>query len=153
MNKRIRIGELAKLAGVNIQTIRYYERRGLLTAPVRLESGYREYTPACLERMQFIRRAQNLGFTLAEIEELLTLRHDENTTAAQVKERALAKVAAVEKKIADLENIRRALSHLADQCRGGDGPVGDCPILDALGSREICTHTPPVKTARRAARR
>src|SRR5690554_4508377 len=113
MTQRMRIGELAKLAGVNIQTIRYYERRGLLTAPVRLESGYREYTPACLERMRFIRRAQDLGFTLSEIETLLTLRQDENTTAAQVKDRALAKIAAVEKKIADLETIRRALVHMA----------------------------------------
>jgi MerR family mercuric resistance operon transcriptional regulator len=133
----MRIGELAKRAGVNIQTVRYYERRGLLHDPRRRRSaGYREYTEATLERLRFIRRAQELGFTLSEIGELLALRLDPGTTAAEVKQRAKEKIVEIEGKLRDLERIRHALTHLAGQCRGGRGPVGDCPLLDALGPVE-----------------
>jgi Hg(II)-responsive transcriptional regulator len=131
--ERMKIGEFAGKAGVNVQTVRYYERRGLLPEPERRESGYREYTPACLERLYFIRRAQELGFTLSEIEGLLSLRTDPRTTAAEVKARADAKVADIESKIRDLRTIQHALEHLAGQCRGGSGPTGDCPLLAALG--------------------
>ena len=130
----MRIGEFAERAGVNVQTVRYYERRGLLLAPVRLASGYREYTDESLSRMRFIQRGQELGFTLGEIEELLTLRQDERTSAGEVKRRAEAKIAAVESRIRDLEQIRSALVHLAGRCKGGRGPAGDCPFLEALGS-------------------
>jgi MerR family transcriptional regulator, copper efflux regulator len=130
---RMKIGEFAGKAGVNVQTVRYYERRGLLPKPERRQSGYREYTPACLERLQFIRRAQELGFTLSEIEELLSLRTDPRTTAADVKARAESKVVEIETKIRDLRSIQDALEHLAGQCRGGRGPMGDCPLLAALG--------------------
>jgi MerR family transcriptional regulator, copper efflux regulator len=129
----MRIGEFARKAGVNVQTVRYYERRGLLPEPERRESGYREYTHTCLERLQFIRRSQELGFTLSEIEELLTLRTDPHTTAADVKHRAEAKVADIEAKIEDLRQIRHALKHLAGQCHGRKGPTGDCPLLAAMG--------------------
>lgn len=128
----MRIGELAQRAGVNIQTVRYYERRGLLPEPQRRPSGYREYDPAALERLRFIRRAQELGFTLAEIGELLELRHDPHTPAAAVKARAEAKIADIDHRMHDLERIRHALVHLAGRCRGGQGPIGDCPLLDAL---------------------
>lgn len=139
--QRMRIGEIAREAGVNVQTVRYYERRGLLPEPERRESGYREYTPECLERLRFIRRSQELGFTLAEIEELLALRTDPQTTAAQVKARAEAKVADIETKILDLRQIQRALEHLAGECRGGAGPTGDCPLLAAMGPLSgACTH-------------
>ncbi|HEU4564453.1 MAG TPA: heavy metal-responsive transcriptional regulator [Gemmatimonadaceae bacterium] len=127
------IGELARRAGVNVQTVRYYERRGLLDPPRRRASRYREYGPATLERLRFIRRAQELGFTLGEIVELLALRLDPGTTAADVKARALQKIEEVDRRIRDLERIRHALAHLAGQCRGGRGPTGDCPLLDALG--------------------
>lgn len=129
----MKIGELARLAGVNVQTVRYYERRGLLEEPARRASGYREYTPATLERLRFIRRAQELGFTLTEIAELLALRLDPHTTAAQVKARAEEKMQRIDERIHDLERIRHALSHLAGRCHGGSGPTGDCPLLDALG--------------------
>jgi len=137
----MRIGEFARKAGVNVQTVRYYERRGLLPEPERRESGYREYSPDCLERLQFIRRSQELGFTLSEIEELLALRTDPHTTAADVKARAEAKVADIEAKIQDLRQIQHALEHLAGQCRGGRGPTGDCPLLAAMGPLTgACAH-------------
>ena len=128
------IGELAARAGVNVQTVRYYERRGLLDAPTRRPSGYREYDAGALDRLRFIRRAQELGFTLAEIDELLALRLDPHTTAASVKARAEEKIAEIDGKLRDLERIRHALTHLAGRCRGGHGPVGDCPLLEALGA-------------------
>lgn len=130
----MKIGEFAGRAGVNVQTVRYYERRGLLPEPQRRESGYREYDEESLERLQFIRRGQELGFTLAEIEELLTLRTDPETTAAEVKARAEAKIADVAERIADLQQIKHALEHLAGQCQGGAGPTGDCPLLTELGA-------------------
>lgn len=133
MARKMRIGELAKRAGVNVQTVRYYERRGLLVEPVRLPSGYREYTEDCLARLQFIRRAQGLGFTLSEIDSLLSLRQDSRTTAEQVRARAQEKIASVEQKIRDLQGFRQALQHLAGACEEADGGMGDCPLLDAMG--------------------
>ena len=129
----MRISQLARSAGVNLQTVRYYERRGLLADPRGRAGGYREYGDATLERLTFIRRAQELGFTLSEIAELLALRVDARTTAGQVKERAQAKIAEVDAKLRDLERIRHALHHLTGACRGGRGPIGDCPLLEALG--------------------
>ena len=133
-DERMRIGELAALAGVNVQTIRYYERRGLLAPAARRASGYREYEAGALDRLHFIRRAQELGFTLAEVRELLTLRLDPRTPAAAVKARANAKIDDIDLKIHDLERIRHALIHLAGRCRGGKAPAGDCPLLEALGA-------------------
>lgn len=129
----MRIGELARRAGVNLQTVRYYERRGLLSDPRRRGAGYREYTEATIERLRFIKRAQELGFTLAEIGELLNLRLDPGTTAADVKTRAEAKIGEIEGKLRDMERIRHALVHLAGRCHGGREPLGDCPLLEELG--------------------
>lgn len=135
------IGQLARQAGVGVQTVRYYERRGLLPAAPRRASGYREFDAAALDRLRFIRRAQELGFTLAEIAELLELRLDPRTTAAEVKARARRKLESVAGKIRDLERIRDALTHLAGQCRGGRGPTGDCPLLEALGPLDPASGT------------
>ncbi|HEX5385603.1 MAG TPA: heavy metal-responsive transcriptional regulator [Gemmatimonadales bacterium] len=131
-NRNMTIGELARRAGVGVQTVRYYERRRLLPAAARRSSGYREFTPAALDRLRFIRRAQELGFTLAEIAELLALRLDPHTTAADVKARASRKIHEIDEKMRDLDRIRRALAHLAGRCRA-HGPTGDCPLMDALG--------------------
>jgi MerR family mercuric resistance operon transcriptional regulator len=144
------IGELAKRAGVHIQTIRYYERRELLPDPERRPSGYREYGPETLDRLRFIKRAQELGFTLTEIRELLALRLDPNTPAAAVKARAEAKIADVDRKLHDLERIKHALVHLAGHCRGGRGPIGDCPLLDALGHIDTIRLATPENTSRGA---
>jgi MerR family mercuric resistance operon transcriptional regulator len=127
----MRIGELARRAGVNVQTVRYYERRGLLPDPRASERGYREYGEATLERLRFIKRAQDLGFTLAEISELLALRLGRGATAGRVKARAQAKIREIEGRLRDLERIRHALSHLAGECTAGSGPLGVCPLLAA----------------------
>ena len=129
----MKIGKLARDVGVNIQTVRYYERRGLLEDPRGSESGYREYDGSTADRLRFIRRAQELGFTLDEITDLLALRLDPNTPAHAVKERARAKIEEVESRIHDLEHIRDALNHLAGRCAGDCGPTGDCPFLESLG--------------------
>jgi MerR family mercuric resistance operon transcriptional regulator len=127
------IGELARRAGVNVQTVRYYERRGLLAEPDRRASGYRVYDGSVLQRLRFIRRAQELGFTLGEIGELLTLRLESSTTAGAVKQYAERKIDEIDARIRDLTRIRKALTHLAGRCHGGRGPTGDCPLLEALG--------------------
>jgi MerR family mercuric resistance operon transcriptional regulator len=125
------IGQLAKKAKLNIQTVRYYERRGLIPEPPRLESGYRQYSQSDLARLRFIKHAKELGFSLKEIMELLSLRVDPNTTCADVKKRTEAKLADVEEKILALQRIRKALGHLVGLCRGR-GPTSECPILEAL---------------------
>lgn len=128
----IGIGKLAKQAGVRIDTVRYYERSGLLSPKSRLASGYRRYGPVELSRLRFIRRAQALGFTLHEVRELLAL--SKRRDVARVKRAAEEKLAAVERRIADLGRVRTGLLTLIRACPGG-GPAGDCPILKALGEQ------------------
>jgi MerR family mercuric resistance operon transcriptional regulator len=125
------IGKLAKAAGVGVETIRFYEREGLLPEPRRKRSGYRQYTPDAVARVLFIRRAKELGFTLKEITELLGLRVDPDKSCADVRALARAKIVDVERKMADLVRIKSALDRLAKACRG-KGPTSECPILDAL---------------------
>jgi MerR family transcriptional regulator, copper efflux regulator len=127
----IGIGTLAKRAGVRIDTVRYYERNGLMAPQARLASGYRRYGEAALARLRFIRRAQALGFTLREIRELLAISGQRDV--AKVKKKAQAKLADVEQRIADLKRMRKGLSTLIDACPG-HGRAADCPILKALGS-------------------
>jgi MerR family mercuric resistance operon transcriptional regulator len=133
--KKLRIGELAKNAKVNIETIRYYERRGLIPKPPRSESGYRQYPEETVERIKFIKSAQKLGFSLAEILELLTLRLDPNTTCGEIKRRAEAKILQIEEKIKALQRMKKALMKLIEIC-DGEGPISECPILDALDTGE-----------------
>jgi Hg(II)-responsive transcriptional regulator len=127
----LKTSELAQAAGVNSETLRYYERRGLLPEPPRRESGYRVYPVEHVERVRFIKGAQALGFTLEEIRDLLELRVDEDATQADVRERANSKVHSIEAKITVLQHMREALLHLVEQCHG-DGPTSECPILEAL---------------------
>lgn len=128
---RMRIGAVAAAAGVNVQTLRYYERRGLLERPPRSRSGYREYSAEAVRLVRFIKRAQGLGFTLREIEGLLRLRDADGRDRRRVLEAAVAKLADVDEKIRQLQSMRRALATLVDSCAcGGSEPV--CPILEAL---------------------
>ncbi len=127
----LKTGEVAKQTGVNVETLRFYEREGLLVEPPRRASGYREYPPDTVQRIRFIQRAKELGFTLREIKGLLELRVDPETTCTEVKEQAAEKIADVKQKISDLKKIERALNKLMNTCRGS-GPIDDCPILKHL---------------------
>jgi MerR family mercuric resistance operon transcriptional regulator len=129
------IGAIAKAAEVGVETIRFYEREGLIEEPPRRPSGYRQYPPDTIRRVRFIRRAKDLGFTLKEIGELLSLRVDPTTTCADVRKVARAKVADVGAKIVELQRIRDVLERVAKSCRGG-GPTSTCPILDLLDEED-----------------
>ncbi len=126
-------GTLAKQSGVNQESIRFYERERLLPKPSRTPSGYRMFTADDVRRVRFIKRAQELGFSLREIKELLGLRFDPGTDCADVRERAEAKLSDIEQKIADLRRMKKALSRLATACPGR-GAADDCPILASLDS-------------------
>ncbi len=125
------IGQLAKKADINIETIRYYERRALIPKPYRRESGYREYSEETIKRIQFIKHAKELGFSLKEIHELLSLKLDPKTPCSEVKNRAEAKIADIEEKLKTLQEMKKALVKLTKAC-SGKGPVIECPILEAL---------------------
>ncbi len=132
---RLRIGEVARQAGVNLQTIHYYERRGLLAKPPRTGSNYRAYPEEAVLRVRFIKRAQELGFTLKEIQELLSLRAAPRTRCADVRRRAQAKLQDIDEKLRTLRSMRKALTKLVGEC-SGTGPVTQCPILEALDSKD-----------------
>jgi MerR family copper efflux transcriptional regulator len=125
------IGKLADQGGVKVQTIRYYERRGLLPKASRSASGYRQYSDDTIRRLRFIRQAQALGFSLSEIEELLSLRIEPGATCGDIRKRARQKIASVDAKIGELNRIKYALHKLVKACRGS-GPTNECPILEAL---------------------
>ena len=125
------IGEVAAQARVKIQTVRYYERRGLLAAPGRTAGGYRQYKEDVVPRIRFIKRAQELGFTLEQITELLALRVRHGEACGEVSRRATAKIAVVREKLCELENLKRALERLVEACRRRS-PTAECPILEAL---------------------
>ena len=124
-------GELARRIEVNIETVRYYERRGLMPEPPRSGAGHRQYDRQHLRRLYFIRRAQALGFTLAEIETLLSLRAEPNAPNAKVKRQTKEKLDETRRRIRDLESIRDTLEELYAAC-DGEGTTSECPILDAI---------------------
>lgn len=126
-----KVGEVAAYAKVNKETVRYYEKRNLIPKPDRRRSGYRIFTQRHIDQIKFIKRAQELGFTLSEIKELLELRLDENTSCSQIRREAQGKYRDVVEKIEDLQRIKNTLTDLIDSCSGA-GPKGDCPILSAL---------------------
>ena len=127
------IGELANLAGVGVETVRYYEREGLIEQPRRRGRTFRKYPAETIARIRFIRAAKDLGFSLKEVGELLALRVDPRRNCTDVQQKAFAKIADIDAKLASLRGMRDALTKLADAC-DGEGAVGDCPILDALES-------------------
>ena len=131
MASALTIGTLAKAVDVNIQTVRYYERRRLLSPMARRPSGYRLYGEEALRRLHFIKNAQTLGFTLNEIAELLNLRVNSVARCGDVQRKARAKLAQVEAKVRDLRALSRALRGLIQTCRAGQ-PTDRCPILKGL---------------------
>jgi MerR family transcriptional regulator, mercuric resistance operon regulatory protein len=131
----LRTGELAAQAGVNVQTLRYYERRGLLEEPERRASGYREYSPDAVRLIRFIKRAQELGFTLTEIEDLLRLRSNEDAACSEVRSAAEAKIGDIDHRIRQLRAMKRALGALVASC-ATESSRRQCPILEALDDRK-----------------
>lgn len=133
--KPLTIGEVARRAGVGVETVRFYERRGLLDEPQRRASGYRQFDEEAVAVLRFIRRGKELGFTLQEIKGLLDLRRDASATRAEARRQAQAKVADIEAKIADLQRMRDVLQQLIRKCHGA-GAASGCPILEALQGRD-----------------
>jgi len=129
--KSLTIGRLAREAGVNLETVRYYERRGLLPKPPRSASGYRLFPSDAAQRLRFIRRAQELGFSLKEIRELLSLRVSRTTTSRDIRARAEAKIVDIEAKIKSLESMKKTLRKVTRVC-DGCAPLAKCPILESL---------------------
>jgi len=142
-------GALAAETGCNIETVRYYEQIGILPAPPRSEGGHRLYGPELVQRLHFVRRARDLGFSLEEIRELLSLVDGGNYTCAQIEGIAMAHVGEIRRKIADLNRLKKTLEAMAAQCSGGTIPA--CPIIDAL----FASRPPlrPAQTSREPRRR
>ncbi|MDP6081717.1 MAG: MerR family transcriptional regulator [Arenicellales bacterium] len=134
IENRMTIGRLARHAGVGIDTIRFYERRGLLPEPARTPAGYRLYPSQAAARLRFIRRAKGLGFTLDEIEWLLELQ-DVGGQKSIVKDLTRKKLSQIDSKIEDLSRIHKVLSQLESEC-SGSGDVSGCPIIAALALEE-----------------
>ncbi len=127
------IGQVAKRTGLGVETVRFYEREGLIAEPPRRSSGYRAYPASVVPRLGFIRRGKELGFTLKEIRELLSLRVDNKASCSAVKGRAQAKIADIEERIRSLQRMRRTLRRLAEAC-DERRPTSECPILESLDS-------------------
>lgn len=142
VNGSLLIGQLARAAGVNIQTLRYYERRKLLRPSARETNRYRRYEPEAVRVVRFVKHAQALGFSLAEIEELLALRVDGRRSCGDVRRRAEAKLVDIEQKIERLHAMRKTLVRFIAAC-SGRGPVSACPILEALDEDEAAPKTAP----------
>lgn len=132
---RMTRGLLAKASGVNIETIRYYEKIAILPEPGRSSGGYRIYDHTHLKRLSFVKRSRELGFTLNDIRELLELVDGGDYTCGEVHDRAVIQLNTVTEKINDLEKMRRSLEDMASKCKGGSVP--DCPIVDALYSDQV----------------
>jgi MerR family copper efflux transcriptional regulator len=129
------IGRLAQEAGINLETVRFYEQKGLLPKPPRSSSGYRLFPSDTVQRLRFIKRAQELGFSLSEIRELLALRMSPRTTSTEIRKRAEAKIAEIETKIKSLDSMRKSLLKLARSC-GDCTPLSECPILESLDGED-----------------
>jgi Hg(II)-responsive transcriptional regulator len=142
----MRIGELARQAGVGVETVRFYEREGLLNAPPRRESGYREYSAESLLRLRFIRHAKALGFSLPEIQELLALRRSK-TACTDIQQLIRTKMEDVRQKIRSLKRIKNLLEELAASCVVASG-AGECPVLDVLERLDDETDQPGVPPAK-----
>lgn len=129
------IGQLSKLSGVNIETIRYYEKQKLLTNPPRTAGGHRYYSGDHFKRLTFIRRSRQLDFSLAEIKELLLLVDDGGYTCGEIKMLSLEHTKKIQKKISDLQRMEKTLIEITSHCEDSSRP--DCPIIDALSDVNV----------------
>lgn len=126
------IGEAARLSGLPPKTIRYYEEVGLIK-PHRAANGYRNYRDRDVHMLRFLQRSRSLGFSIEEARRLLSLYGDENRRSGDVKQLASRRMADIDRKIEELQSLKRALAELTEQCKGGTGP--DCPILDEISGK------------------
>lgn len=129
------IGQVARQAGITVETVRFYEKQGLLVAPQRTPAGYRLYAADTVKRLRFIKRAKEVGFSLKDIAELLELRREPGASCADVKVRAAHKIEEVDRRMRELQRIREALARMAIKCTG-QGDLRECPILEALETDE-----------------
>jgi MerR family copper efflux transcriptional regulator len=130
--KPLSIGEVARSTGVGVETVRFYEKEDLIREPMRRESGYRQYSREVIPRIRFIKRSRELGFSLREIKELLSLRMDPSTTCNDFRKRVEVKTAEIDEKIRDLQKMTAALEHLKQACENNPPTATECPFLDAL---------------------
>ena len=126
------IGEVAKRTGLGVETVRFYEKAGLIPIPDRSASGYRRYPEATVKKLNFVQHAKTLGFSLKEIAELIALKNSENADCDEIKTRAYSKVTEIQSKIDALEKMKTALQPLIEQCETNKSNQ-ECPILSALG--------------------
>ncbi len=129
--KTMTAGQVARLAGVGVETVRFYEKNGLLEKPARRVSGYREYDEQTVNRLRFIQRAKDIGFTLTEIKDLLSLRSCSDQPCDDMRERAEAKITEIEEKVALLLRMKQVIGRLVSSC-GKQEDSSRCPILEAL---------------------
>lgn len=134
------IGQVARASGIGVETVRFYEREGLLESPARRSSGYRQFDESAITRLRFIKQAQRLGFTLREIKELLALKLDPDCSRAKVRDRAIAKVEDIDARINELKRMKKALTPLIVAC-DGKGAIEGCPILVAMDSELTTTES------------
>ena len=146
----LRTAQVAELAGVNVETLRFYERKGILPEPPRRASGYREYPPETVERVRFVKRAQELGFSLSEVQDLLGLRETAGAKSVRVRRVAEAKLEEIDHKIRDLEAMKQSLTELLCACDGKKS-VASCPIIASLsGSPPLLDNDQARESGRRS---
>lgn len=133
---QLSIGQIAKQTDITVETIRFYEKKGLIDTPDRTESGYRQYPEETVKRIRFIQRAKDVGFTLGDIAELLHLRREPGSSCTDIKLRATDKIEEVDQKIQELQKIRDALARMIMKC-SGSGALSECPILEELDIDEV----------------
>ena len=133
--ERLTIGEIARRSGVGVETVRFYEREGLIAHPPRTAAGYRQFPPEAVDRIRFTQRAKELGFSLREIKELLALRTAPDSSCEDIRERAEKKIADINEKICHLKKIKEGLTTLKRQCDEATS-IRECPILEALEEDE-----------------
>lgn len=139
MKNEMTIGLLAKKSDVTVETVKFYEKEGLLPRPIKPSSGFRTYPDDYISRLFFIKRAQELGFTLKEVKELLKLKVDKKATCGQVMKKAEVKITEVESKIKDLQQMKKSLKQIHECCEDGTLTLEECPIFECFKTNGGCS--------------
>jgi Hg(II)-responsive transcriptional regulator len=134
--ENLKVGKIAKIVGINVETLRYYEKIKIMPEPKRIESKYRIYDNFDVQRLLFIKRGKELGFTLKEIKELLELKIESSATCGDVKHLSEHKLKDVNERIADLKRIKKVLEKLINQCVCEEVSTDECPILEVIGEKQ-----------------